>query len=423
MQANAQITAAFGEQASKAVGDYAAKQMEQASALLAKASNTEDPAEKAALLAQADKLENDWGRDGSLRILAHTTVGALTGGVGGAAGAAAGTITSAQVGKALEGNSELPQGLKDTLVSAAAVAAGAAVGNGSGGAAGYNEVVNNYLTLQQILEMNEALKTCGDRVGGASCEPVWEKYKQLEMAQQDQLEAECGANPSTCAQKYAFLNEERDAALKALEDTGRLIRWNELGASQVVAILGLKQSAAWQQVGTTGIVSGAADQFGLSQDLAELLLLGASSIGPGSPRSGGKGKADNSDKPAAGQALNERAHLPIPEKTPVTTPDGKNLTVSSNPKHSGAGRNPIAGVEPRNSLELFEKSVVVRGDKARYSIDKDGHVHRFSPDDKTGSFHWSGSTGDTRNPLDLRPTTRRDLGLRPDGNFNPRPPR
>lgn len=38
--------------------------------------------------------------------------------------------------------------------------------------------------------------------------------------------------------------------------------------------------------------------------------------------------------------------------------------------------------------------------KARYTIDSNGDIHRFSPDN-TGGFHWSGSTADPKNKLEL----------------------
>ncbi len=56
----------------------------------------------------------------------------------------------------------------------------------------------------------------------------------------------------------------------------------------------------------------------------------------------------------------------------------------SNPKHTlgQAGNRPNAGIEPRDSFELFEASKVIG--KQRFSIDANGEIHRFmnsnSPD-------------------------------------------
>lgn len=98
--------------------------------------------------------------------------------------------------------------------------------------------------------------------------------------------------------------------------------------------------------------------------------------------------------------------LPIPE--PIVASNG--LKVESNTKHTlGApGYRPDVGIEPRNTLELFNNSVSVDGNKARYSIGSDGSIHRFFPDN-SGSYHWSGSTGDAKNPMKLDNKTRAQL--------------
>ena len=100
--------------------------------------------------------------------------------------------------------------------------------------------------------------------------------------------------------------------------------------------------------------------------------------------------------------------LPIPEATVASN----GLKVESNPKHTpGApGSRPDAGIEPKNSLALFENSIATKDPKIRLSIDSDGNIHRFfnSSKDGSGTYHWSGSTGDSKN----------DLGNRELGSFN-----
>ena len=95
--ANAQIVAAFGQQASKAIGDYAQKQMQAAARLQAAAQAENDPQRRAQLQAQDQQLSDAWGDNGTLRLLAHTVVGGLTGGVSGAAEAALGTVAAPAV--------------------------------------------------------------------------------------------------------------------------------------------------------------------------------------------------------------------------------------------------------------------------------------------------------------------------------------
>ena len=91
--------------------------------------------------------------------------------------------------------------------------------------------------------------------------------------------------------------------------------------------------------------------------------------------------------------------LPIPES--IVASNG--LKIESNSKHTpGAqGFRPNAGVEPRNSLDLFDSSIATKDPKIRLSIDSDGNIHRFfnTSKDGTGTFHWSGSTGDGNNEL------------------------
>ena len=60
-------------------------------------------------------------------------------------------------------------------------------------------------------------------------------------------------------------------------------------------------------------------------------------------------------------------------------------------------------------------------DGARYTIDRDGYVHRFFSDAKGGTnFHWSVSTADQINPFSVPPGDLKQLGLKPNGAFKPR---
>lgn len=94
--------------------------------------------------------------------------------------------------------------------------------------------------------------------------------------------------------------------------------------------------------------------------------------------------------------------LPIPEPTVASN----GLKIESNSKHTpGAqGFRLNAGIEPKNSLELFENSISTKDPKIRLSIDGEGNIHRFfnTSKDGTGTFHWSGSTGDGKNALGNR---------------------
>jgi filamentous hemagglutinin len=143
--ANALIMQLFGQQASKAIGDYASSQLSQAADLRAQSGKTDDSEVRDRLIRQAEQLESQWGDSGTARVLAHTLIGGLTGNVEGALGAAAGTLTAAHLGQALR-DAGIDGALADGLTAIASSAAGAIVGSTSGAAAAFNEVSNNYLS-------------------------------------------------------------------------------------------------------------------------------------------------------------------------------------------------------------------------------------------------------------------------------------
>ncbi|CAM8657583.1 Filamentous haemagglutinin, N-terminal [Oxalobacteraceae bacterium] len=143
--ANALIMQLFGQQASKAIGDYASSQLSQAADLRAQSGKTDDSEVRDKLIRQAEQLESRWGDSGTARVLAHALIGGLTGNVQGALGAAAGTLTAAHVGQALR-DAGIDGALADGLTAIASSATGAIVGNTSGAAAAFNEVSNNYLS-------------------------------------------------------------------------------------------------------------------------------------------------------------------------------------------------------------------------------------------------------------------------------------
>jgi filamentous hemagglutinin len=96
-----------------------------------------------------------------------------------------------------------------------------------------------------------------------------------------------------------------------------------------------------------------------------------------------------------GQETNNR--LPIPET--VTAKNG--LQVQSNTKHTAGmpGNTPNAGIEPANSLDLFNSSID-GGNGVCYAIDSNGNINRFF-NDGNGVYHWSGSTGNVSAPLNI----------------------
>ena len=100
VQAQAAITQVFGSQASQLVGDLAQAKLEEAQDKRRQAQLAQslgDSERAAQLNAQADQLQQAWGDTGTVRLAAHTAIGALTGGTAGASGAAAGTLSASTV--------------------------------------------------------------------------------------------------------------------------------------------------------------------------------------------------------------------------------------------------------------------------------------------------------------------------------------
>ena len=167
INARTQITQYFGQQASKAVGDYAQTKLNEAFALRDQAENETNEERKNALRAEAKGLEDNWGSKGVLRLALHTVIGGLTGGTDGALGAAAGTLTAPMVAQALA-DAGVTGPLAQTLTAIASTAVGAAIGGAAGGAAAGNEVVNNFLKHDQAAAMKAEMAACKAKTGGCT---------------------------------------------------------------------------------------------------------------------------------------------------------------------------------------------------------------------------------------------------------------
>lgn len=110
------------------------------------------------------------------------------------------------------------------------------------------------------------------------------------------------------------------------------------------------------------------------------------------------------------QVFNDSGDKRLPIPKPVTAKNG--AKVESNPMHTPkTGKmKPNKGVEPKNSLEIFEKSKMT-SDGTRWTRDANGDVHRFfrnskRPPSADDLYHWTGNTGAARNPLKLNNATK-----------------
>lgn len=120
-------------------------------------------------------------------------------------------------------------------------------------------------------------------------------------------------------------------------------------------------------------------------------------------------------------------HNQLPTKSsalPVPTPRKSSVngeTYTSNAKYTlgqAARSDPNAGIEPRNSFELFEQSKV--SGRQRFTIDDKGAVHRFMNNNTAEGWHWAGSTSDKRNPLALTNKQKAELQkIYPEHKKNP----
>ncbi|NBD20311.1 hypothetical protein GTZ97_06455 [Aquabacterium fontiphilum] len=179
--AQATVMAEFGKQASKLIGDVADAKLKESLDLRSKALQAREQGDAAradALDAQAQALDAAWGDQGTMRLLAHTVVGGLTGNVAGAAGAAASTAGSPLLLDALA-NAGLDPDLARGLAALASTALGAAVGGSTGAMAAFNEVSNNFLNHQQQRQYAQALTACRT---DSECERrVHEQYQRLSL--------------------------------------------------------------------------------------------------------------------------------------------------------------------------------------------------------------------------------------------------
>lgn len=96
-------------------------------------------------------------------------------------------------------------------------------------------------------------------------------------------------------------------------------------------------------------------------------------------------------------------HAWIKKCGPDSSTNKEKSDAQAETKHTAGqfGNRPNAGIEPQDSLKLFEQSVSSSkqypNKEVRFAVDSNGNVHRF--EGTNGEYHWNGSSGDTKNPL------------------------
>lgn len=343
--------------------------------------------------------------DEASRVMAHAAVAGVIAAAQGnsAAAGAAGAATTAIMGEAIKNAlygdvpvSQLSEEQKQTLVALGSLAAGLAGGLAgdstadaiAGAQAGQNEISNNMVSMGMLQMMQaksvlDAAAMAEAGKGGANEQGALALTKAVKQG----LDAACLANTSCVMMAIAQSQQHADSAGSKTETVPVN---DDLTGGKLV------NPAQNESKGTSLITP---DQSGDQ---------GASHTGntDGAPDTGGNTTVtpipEQNKDDLAYLAEGRDNRLPIPEATVASN----GLKVESNTKHTpGAqGFRPNAGVEPRNSLDLFERSIATKDQKVRLSIDSDGNIHRFfnTSKDGTGTFHWSGSTGDGKNSLGNR---------------------
>ena len=367
-EVNAQITITreFGKQGSTAWGNYATQQY-------------------ATALQKGDAEGAEcWGPSGTCRAVGHALIGGATGGVGGAVGAGVTSMTAPQAQALLRG-SGLPEPMVQALVQGYGMGIGGAVGGTSGAAAGTNEAAHNTAAFATrlvvaggglVLATCFAMPVCAKDVGPALISAVQDLQRAGDAVDETMLRG-CRLSPLCMTTAVAMGVDVFGTApgKPVTPEQGP----NHTGGNQTENPTPGGSSTAKPNEGPRG-----------------------------ENNTGGNQIADQ--KPGTNNTVSPIAEPQGPGLvfaspiTPVPNPvvAGNGLSYGSNDKHTpgapGSGRN--QGVEPRNSLDLFNDSIpsFKDPDGVRYTKDSNGDVHRFS-NDGNGNWHWSGSTGDANVPL------------------------
>ncbi|WP_342755545.1 VENN motif pre-toxin domain-containing protein [Pantoea sp. MBD-2R] len=336
-------------------------------------------------------------------LIAHAVLGAVVAQVqnnsalAGATGATAGEFIAQQLYPGVDRDklSEEQKQIVSELGTLAAGLAGGIAGDSTasavaGAQAGKNAVENNALSVPGNKSRAQEMAQCQ---GGAACEKdVIDKYKKINAEQHESVVGckgaqDCVNKVSEVSQLQADYASRTNELLEKARTGGGLspAEQDELAVLQVTTIqLETDRNAAIHNALMSGD-SAEAKQLAINS-LAQ--AAGTSAAGIGKAGNHSSGIKDN--------------RLPIPEATVANN----GFKIESNPKHTpGApGSRPSAGIEPKNSLSLFENSIATKDPKIRLSIDNDGNIHRFFNTNKDGSgtYHWSGSTGDGKNALGNR---------------------
>ncbi|WP_406812297.1 VENN motif pre-toxin domain-containing protein [Histophilus somni] len=350
--------------------------------------------------------------DGSVNteanLLAHAILGAveatITGNnaLAGAAAGAGGEAAAMFITHTLYPNkkpNQLTEAEKKNITFLSQLAGGLAsglVGDSTqavalGGDIAKRAVENNALDASQSVDY---LKELSDAIAqGKSLNEINEKYKAISQAEFEKDLQACNQQGLMC---YVGTLMAMDAGVKSAEGYKN---FHPLPPDiQAQALDFIRNEAARHSI---ELVDG-------SPTMIQLALM-AIEVGQEMYEAKNAGRSFATDRAQANFAKKVKYSAPIAKPTAkvvseknIKTLDGRVLSYSSNIKHVN-GKDPNAGLEPNNVIELFKNSVPSTKYDAkkdvRYSVDSKGNIHRFFGDKNTLEFHWSGSTNDISNPL------------------------
>ncbi|NMK48875.1 hypothetical protein HG262_21845, partial [Achromobacter sp. Bel] len=430
----------IASEASRQMGQFLTNRAKEIDALKTRAKDkTLSQTERDQAAATAEKLDSEWGPSGSYRrvvgAISAGAAGNVTGGTGAFVQAAAVNylqgLGASQVKKLADSmggrpDSEAARALLHGIVGCAGAAASS--GNCSSGALGaaassviakligmaagdelsaeereargnliasivagisdatsmdtttstlaaITELTNNALTLSDLKRFGAEASTC-EAFG--NCDEVQENFRKLSIETQETMIAVCAADANACRERYGDFVEQVTEYREELDKLSGMDL--PAGLRNDVAIYFLHNADAVSMVLHTEIAADLQKRYGISSETAIGLVAAASAV-MGTTK-GPKGSS-----------------LPTQDATVASN----GLVFKSNPKHTlgQPGNRPNAGIEPQNSLGIFEQSIASSkqypNKEVRFAVDRKGDVHRF--EGTNGEFHWNGSSGDTRNPL------------------------
>jgi len=371
----------------------------------------------------ATEIKKRVGEDNmAANAMAHAVLGAVTaqlnnqsaaaGGLGASGGELAARYIAGQLfpGKTAQQLSESEKQQVSALSQLAAglaggLATGDTAGAVTGGQAGKTAVENNHLNQPQQQSRSEELAACN---GNSGCRAdVRQKY----AAEYDHVQAEIAncASPEHCislAKELKGWLGDYSARMTELETKARNEGIGSLTTAETQEWVNLRGAMSNIDASRDLLVHRAQILGGSKETSKEIAsILGQTGIASAAGVAAGVGKGNSGNKGSA---------IPAPE--PITATNG--LVYKSNPKHTlgQQGNRPNAGIEPKDSVKLFEQSIPSTkqypNKEVRFAVDSRGVIHRF--EGTNGQYHWNGSTGD-KNALtsdQIPSAVQKQLGVR-----------